>query len=89
MGCTNDDLGTYAIEVQNEADGNPKSLARLVNPVQAKFLQPIVGGDAVIGSEFILECQVEPESGADSLNVSLSVRQEGLPTRVCGFPRVV
>lgn len=70
MGCTNDDLGTYAIEVQNEADGNPKSLARLVNPVQAKFLQPIVGGDAVIGSEFILECQVEPESGPDSFNQS-------------------
>lgn len=70
MGCTNDDLGTYAIEVQNEADGNPKSLARLVNPVQAKFLQPIIGGDAVIGSEFILECQVEPESGADSFEVT-------------------
>ena len=73
MGCTNDDLGTYAIEVQNEADGNPKSLARLVNPVQAKFLQPIVGGDAVIGSEFILECQVEPESGPDSFNQSWDI----------------
>ena len=41
MNCTNDDLGTYAIEVQNEADGNPKSLARLVNAVQAKFTQEL------------------------------------------------
>lgn len=60
--CTNDDLGTYAIEVQNQADGNPKSLARLVNAVQAKFTKPIISTAAVLDSEFKLECCVEPES---------------------------
>ena len=37
MNCGNDDIGTYAIEVQD--DDKSKSLARLVNKKLAKFVK--------------------------------------------------